>query len=82
LSNRLTTLQNLHTEILDEKNKIHLGKIYSVYFEDLNQDYFVSGRSDNNIVIKVKGSDELLGEFKDVKITEIGRTILTGEVVG
>jgi tRNA-2-methylthio-N6-dimethylallyladenosine synthase len=81
-SNRLTTLQNLHTEILDEKNKIHLGKIYSVYFEDLNQDYFVSGRSDNNIVIKVKGSDELLGEFKDVKITEIGRTILTGEVVG
>lgn len=81
-SNRLTTLQNLHTEILDEKNKMHLGKIYSVYFEDLNQDYFVSGRSDNNIVIKVKGSDELLGEFKDVKITEIGRTILTGEVVG
>ncbi len=81
-SNRLTTLQNLHTEILDEKNKTHLGKTYSVYFEDLNQNYFVSGRSDNNIVIKVKGSDELLGEFRDVKITQIGRTILTGEVVG
>ncbi|DAB27656.1 MAG: tRNA (N6-isopentenyl adenosine(37)-C2)-methylthiotransferase MiaB [Sulfurimonas sp. RIFOXYD12_FULL_33_39] len=79
---RLTTLQNLHTDILDEKNKEHLGKTYRVYFEDLNKDYFVSGRSDNNIVIKVKGSDELLGEFRDVKITEIGRTILTGEVVG
>ena len=78
---RLTTLQNLHTDILDEKNKEHLGKTYRVYFEDLNKDYFVSGRSDNNIVIKVKGSDELLGEFRDVKITEIGRTILTGEVV-
>jgi len=81
-SNRLTTLQNLHTEILDEKNKAHLGRVYNVYFEDLNQDYYVSGRSDNNIVIKVKGSDELLGEFKDVKITQIGRTILTGEVIG
>ena len=81
-SYRLTTLQNLHTDIIDAKNKEHLGKIYKVYFEDLNQDYFVSGRSDNNIVIKVKGSDELLGEFRDVKITEIGRTILTGEVVG
>ncbi|MDY0122863.1 tRNA (N6-isopentenyl adenosine(37)-C2)-methylthiotransferase MiaB [Sulfurimonas sp.] len=81
-SHRLTTLQNLHTEILDEKNKTHLGKIYRVYFEDLNQDYYVSGRSDNNIVIKVKGSDELLGEFRDVKITQIGRTILSGEVVG
>lgn len=81
-SHRLTTLQNLQTEILDEKNRTHLGKIYKVYFEDLNKDYHVSGRSDNNIVIKVKGSDELLGEFRDVKITQIGRTILTGEVVG
>ncbi|QOY54271.1 tRNA (N6-isopentenyl adenosine(37)-C2)-methylthiotransferase MiaB [Candidatus Sulfurimonas marisnigri] len=78
---RLTSLQNLNTEILDEINATSLGKIYRVYFEDLNKDYFVSGRSDNNIVIKVKGSDELLGEFRDVKITAIGRTILTGEVV-
>jgi len=81
-SHRLTTLQNLHTDILDEKNATQLGKIYSVYFEDLNKDYFVSGRSDNNFVIKVKGSDELLGEFRDVKITQIGRTILTGKLVG
>jgi len=80
-SNRLTTLQSLHTEILDEINATSLGKTYRVYFEDLIQDYYVSGRSDDNIVIKVKGSDELLGEFRDVKITSIGRTILTGEVV-
>ncbi len=78
---RLTTLQNLHTDILDEINATSLGKTYRVYFEDLIQDYFVSGRSDNNIVIKVKGSDELLGKFRDVKITKIGRTILTGEIV-
>ncbi|MFA5233108.1 MAG: tRNA (N6-isopentenyl adenosine(37)-C2)-methylthiotransferase MiaB [Sulfurimonas sp.] len=81
-SHRLTTLQNLNTDILDENNQAHLGKIYRVYFEDLNKDYHVSGRSDNNLVIKVKGSDELLGQFRDVKITQIGRTILTGEVVG
>ncbi|MBW6489146.1 MAG: tRNA (N6-isopentenyl adenosine(37)-C2)-methylthiotransferase MiaB [Sulfurimonas sp.] len=81
-SRRLTTLQNLATDILDEKNKTHLGKIYSVYFEDLIQDYYVSGRSDNNLVVKVKGSDELLGQFRDVEITAIGRTILTGEIVG
>jgi tRNA-2-methylthio-N6-dimethylallyladenosine synthase len=80
-SHRLTTLQSLHTEILDEINSTSLGKTYRVYFEDLIQDYYVSGRSDDNIVIKVKGSDELLGEFRDVKITSIGRTILTGEVV-
>jgi len=80
-SQRLTALQTLHTEILDEINATSLGKIYRVYFEDLVQDFYVSGRSDDNIVIKVKGSDELLGEFRDVKITSIGRTILTGEVV-
>lgn len=80
-SMRLTTLQNLATDILDEKNKKHLGKVYRVYFEDLNQDYFASGRSDTNLLIKAKGSDELLGTFRDVRITEIGRTILTGEVI-
>lgn len=80
-SNRLTTLQNLHTQILDEKNAQQMGKVYKVYFEDLLQDYFVSGKSDNGAIIKVKGSDELLGEFRDVKITSIGRTILTGEIV-
>jgi len=80
-SARLTNLQSLHTEILDEINATSLGKTYRVYFEDLNRDYFVSGRTDNNIVVKVKGSDELLGTFADVKITIIGRTILTGEIV-
>ncbi len=79
-SARLTKLQSMHTEILDEINATSQGKTYRVYFEDLIQDYFVSGRSDENIVIKVKGSDELLGQFRDVKITSIGRTILTGEV--
>jgi tRNA-2-methylthio-N6-dimethylallyladenosine synthase len=79
-SARLTRLQNLHTEIIDEINAKQLGKTLRVYFEDLNKDYFVSGRSDNNFVVKVKGSDELLGKFRDVKITEIGRTILTGQI--
>jgi tRNA-2-methylthio-N6-dimethylallyladenosine synthase len=80
-SARLTELQSLHNEIMDKKNAKLLGKVFRVYFEDLNRDNFVSGRSDNNIVIKVKGSEELLGKFRDVKITEIGRTILTGELL-
>ncbi len=80
-SARLTELQELHTKLLDEKNETHLGKVYNVYFEELSSNYYVSGRSDNNIIIKVKGSDELLGQFRDVKITSIGRTILTGELV-
>lgn len=80
-SARLTELQELNTQIIDEKNAELLGRVFTVYFEDFNQDYYVSGRSDNSTVIKVKGSDELLGTFRDVKITAIGRTILTGEIV-
>ena len=80
-SARLTELQSLHTQILDEKNAMQLGKVYSVYFEELFSDGFVSGRSDNNLVIKTKGSEELLGTFRDVKITHIGRTVFTGEIV-
>ncbi|QOP45124.1 tRNA (N6-isopentenyl adenosine(37)-C2)-methylthiotransferase MiaB [Sulfurimonas paralvinellae] len=80
-SDRLSYLQALQTEMLDEKNKTQLGKTYEVYFEDLNADGYVSGRTDNNLVVKVKGSEELLGEFCDVKITKIGRTIFTGEIV-
>lgn len=80
-SDRLSYLQALYTELLDEKSQKQLGKTYEVYFEDLNADGYVSGRTDNNLVIKVKGSEELLGEFRDVKITKIGRTIYTGEIV-
>ena len=80
-SDRLSYLQALHTEIVDAKNAQQMGRVYSVYFEDLNADGYVSGRSDTNLVIKVKGSEELLGEFRDVKITKIGRTVFTGEIV-
>ncbi|WP_373069762.1 tRNA (N6-isopentenyl adenosine(37)-C2)-methylthiotransferase MiaB [Sulfurimonas sp.] len=80
-SQRLTFLQDLHTKILDEKMAANLGKVYEVYFEDLNADGYVSGRSDNNLVIKAKGSEDLLGEFKKVKITAIGRSILSGEII-
>ena len=80
-SDRLSYLQTLNNEIHDDINAKLLGNAYSVYFEELIRDGYVSGRSDNNIVIKVKGSEELLGKFKNVKVTAIGRTILTGEIL-
>ena len=80
-SDRLSFLQTLNNEIIDKKNSAQVGNTYRVYFEALNKDNYVAGRSDNNILIKVKGSEELLGQFRDVKITDFGRTILTGEIV-
>ncbi|QOP40607.1 tRNA (N6-isopentenyl adenosine(37)-C2)-methylthiotransferase MiaB [Sulfurimonas marina] len=80
-SARLSHLQSMQTEIIDKNMQKHLGKTYEVYFEDLNRDNYVSGRTNANLVVKVKGSEELLGKFKNVKITQIGRTICTGEIV-
>jgi len=80
-SERLAYLQSLNNEIIDANNAKLLGNTYRVYFEVLHNDGHAAGRSDNNILIKVKGSEELLGQFKNVKITTIGRTILTGEII-
>jgi tRNA-2-methylthio-N6-dimethylallyladenosine synthase len=80
-SDRLSLLQSLNNEIIDEKNASRMGNTYRIYFESLNRGGYVAGRSDNNIVVRVEGSEELLGTFADVKVTAIGRTILTGEIV-
>ena len=80
-SKRLSYLQNLHLSMLDTISQKELGKVYEVYFEELKPGGYVAGRSSNNWIIKVKGSEELLGKFVDVKITKTGRLSLEGEVV-
>ncbi|MDX1295684.1 MAG: tRNA (N6-isopentenyl adenosine(37)-C2)-methylthiotransferase MiaB [Sulfurimonadaceae bacterium] len=80
-SQRLTTLQARHDEILDELSENYMGRVYRVFFEELKPDGMVAGRSDNNLLIKVEGSEELLGTFADVKITKTGRVVQVGEIV-
>ena len=78
---RLITLQNLHQKIVDKKVERLRGKTFEVYFEELAPDNFVRGRTDNNIIVRVKGSEELLGKFEKVKITDVARTVMTGEII-
>ena len=80
-SERLNTLQAYHDSILDDLKAVNLGKIVEVYFEELRSDGFVAGRSDNNIMIKVKGSEEWLGKIAKVKITEVSRMVQYGEII-
>ena len=80
-SERLNTLQAYHDSILDDLKVVNLGKIVDVYFEELRSDGFVAGRSDNNIMIKVKGSEEWLGKIAKVKITEVSRMVQYGEII-
>ncbi|CAM4059490.1 tRNA (N6-isopentenyl adenosine(37)-C2)-methylthiotransferase MiaB [Campylobacter armoricus] len=79
-SKRLSILQARHTEILDEIVAKQKDKEFKVLFEELRSDGFVAGRSDNNFLIQVKGSEELLGQMKKVKITNPRRMVLNGEI--
>ncbi len=80
-SKRLSEVQALHDEILDEIIPKEVGKVYEVYFEELKSGGRVGGRSDNNFLVLVEGSEELLGKFKKVKITRASRHSLFGEVL-
>ena len=80
-SERLAYLQGFQNSITDEIADTRLGKTYEVYFEETRDGGFVSGRSDNNIVIKVLGDESLLGTFAQVKITKVGRMSQIGEII-
>lgn len=80
-SRRLKRLQDRQTEILDEIAAQQKGRIYEVYFEELRSGGAVAGRSDNNFMIQVEGSEELLGKTLPVKVTNPKRMVLYGEVL-
>lgn len=80
-SERLAYLQGFQNSITDEITDTYLGKTFEVYFEETRDGGFVSGRSDNNIVIKVIGDESLLGTFAKVKIIKTGRMSQIGELI-
>jgi len=80
-SHRLSVLQAYQDTILDSFKTTLLGKEVDVYFEELRSDGYIAGRSDNNVSIKVKGSEEWLGKIARVKITEVSRLVQYGEII-
>ena len=80
-SARLIELIELHKKHLVEIMDTYVGDTMSVLIESLKPNGEVCGFTDNFLQVFTKGSDELLGKFVDVKITEASRTSLKGEVV-
>jgi tRNA-2-methylthio-N6-dimethylallyladenosine synthase len=80
-SARLTQVIELHKLHQSELLATNVGKTVNVLFESLKPNGEVSGFTDNYVQVFVKGSDELLGCFVDVKVTSASRTTLKGEVV-
>ena len=80
-SARLTQVIELHKLHQSEQMNLNVGKVVNVLFESLKPNGEISGFTDNYCQVFVKGSDELLGQFVDVKIISATRTALKGEVV-
>ena len=80
-SARLDELIELHKRYLEKSMPDMIGKTVNVLVESLKPNGEVSGYTDNYFLVFTKGSDELLGKFVDVKITEASRTALKGEIV-
>jgi len=78
---RLKELQDLQGEILDKHAAARLGQVYEVMFETLQNSGMIAGRTDNNILVKVDGSEELLGTFKQVQLIETGRMSNVGKIL-
>lgn len=80
-SERLAYLQGLQNGITDEITASYIGKVFEVMFEETREGGYIAGRSDNNIMIKVKADESLLGRFAKVKVTKNGRMAQVGEIV-
>lgn len=80
-SERLTILQRRHTEILDEIIATKKDKILEVYFEELRADGQVAGRSFENFLVSIQGSEEELGKIAKIKITDPKRMVLYGQKI-
>jgi tRNA-2-methylthio-N6-dimethylallyladenosine synthase len=78
---RLQTLQDRHTEILDEIMLSQLNTAHIVYFDELKPNGKIAGRSDDGKLVFVDGSEELLGLIKPVLITKTSRSLLEGKVI-
>jgi len=80
-SARLIELIELHKRYLEESMPKLIGTTVNVLVESLKPNGEVSGYTDNYLQVFAKGSDELLGKFVDIKIIDVTRTALKGEVI-
>jgi tRNA-2-methylthio-N6-dimethylallyladenosine synthase len=80
-SQRLQRLQQRQNEILDSIASKQKDRIHSVYFDELKAEGKIAGRSDNNFLVNVIGSEELLGEVRSVRIMDPSRSSLFGALI-
>ena len=64
----------------DKRTSSMVGKTYRVLCEEMNKKGLIEGRTQGNVIIEFPGSNELIGTFANVKVTESLIWILKGEL--
>jgi len=82
-SARLTRLQARIDELEQQVNQSMLGTVQRVLVEGVSKKdaQELAARTDNNRVVNFRGVPGMIGRFVDVKITEVVRHTLRGELV-
>lgn len=70
---RFDELLNVLYPIVYEKNKQCMGKTYSVLVESVSKssETFLTGRTEHFRIVHFKGSEDLIGQIVNVKITKV-----------
>ena len=79
-------LQRLHNRIMEQEAGVALsmlGTVQRVLVEGVSKKdaQELAGRTDNNRVVNFLGTSDLIGSFAEVKITQIVRHTLRGELI-
>jgi len=80
-SERLERLQVMQDDILDGIAENRRDKVYAVYMDELRNNGFLAGRTDNNALVQITGDESLLGKTINIKITNPKRLSLYGDIV-
>lgn len=80
---RLREVQSLQEEITMRKNSRLLGKVVKVLAEGFSKkdEFELTGRTECNRVVNFKGDESLTGKIVNVKITQVYKNSLKGEVI-
>lgn len=83
---KLARLARLQARIDESEQRISqtmLGSVQRVLIEGLSKKdvHELAGRTENNRVVNFRGSPELIGQFAKVKITQVVRHTLRGDLV-
>lgn len=79
---RLNRLLEVKNEIINRKSAEMLGKTYEVLVESYDeQKQVLYGSLDSGKTISFSGNKSAVGEFVDVKVTKVQKSVIFGEIV-